>query len=124
MDTNKHSFQNRFKSFQYAFEGIATLFKEEPNAKIHLTIAILTIVAGFVFQISNTEWMVTCIFIGLVFALEAINTAIEHIANFISPERNEHIKKIKDLSAAAVLMVSLAAIVVGLIIFIPKILSL
>ena len=121
MKYNKFSILQRIKSFQYAYEGIHTLFKEEPNAKIHLVIAILTIVAGFIFQISNTAWLVICIFIGLVFALEVINTAIEHIANFISPERNEQIKKIKDLSAAAVLMVSLAAIAAGLIIFIPKI---
>ncbi|HNH01752.1 MAG TPA: diacylglycerol kinase family protein, partial [Leptospiraceae bacterium] len=100
---------------------ILLLIKEEHNARIHLFAAFLAISLGFYFSLSSIEWICLLITIGLVISLEAVNSAIENIADFISPERHKQIKKIKDLSAGAVLIVAIVAFVVGLILFLPKV---
>jgi diacylglycerol kinase len=123
MSLNKFSFSERIKSFKFAFNGLRVLFRDEHNARIHLFIALIVIITGFIFCISNLEWVAVIFAIGFVITTEIINTAIEQIANFISPEKNENIKKIKDLSAAAVLISSIAAFIIGLFIFIPKIID-
>lgn len=97
---------------------------EEHNARIHLVAAICAVIASIVFEISAFEWIAVIVAIGLVFALELMNSAIERIADFIAPEKNEKIKKIKDLSAAGVLISAITALIVGLIVFLPKILGL
>lgn len=116
----KFSIKERFQSFTYAFAGLKTLFKDEHNARIHLGIAITVIIAGIFFQISAIEWIVVCLLIGLVFALEIMNAAIENLSDFISPEYNDKIKKVKDLMAAAVLIAAITSIIAGFILFIPK----
>jgi len=78
------------------------------------------LIAGAIFRISTGEWIAVVFCIGLVFALELINSAIENIADFITIERNETIKKVKDLSAGAVLAAAIASAIIGLIIFLPK----
>jgi diacylglycerol kinase len=100
------------------------LFREEHNAWIHLLAALAAIAAGFFFQINASEWIAIVLSIGLVISAEAMNTAIENMADFISPEKNESIKRIKDIAAAAVLICALTAVVVGLIVFLPKVLHL
>lgn len=120
MKSQKFSISNRIKSFGYAINGLKILFKEEPNAKIQVLAAIAIVIAGFVFNISTSEWIAIILAIGFVLAMEAINTTIEGIADFISPEKNEMIKKIKDLSAAGVLISALTALIIGLIVFLPK----
>ncbi len=97
-------------------------FKEEANFRIHVVATIIVIAAGLFFQLSITEWLTIIIAIGLVLLTELLNTTIENIADFISPERHEKIKTIKDIAAAAVLISAIVALVVGLLIFIPKIL--
>jgi undecaprenol kinase/diacylglycerol kinase (ATP) len=82
------------------------------------------VTAGFVFKISLLEWIAVTICIGIVFTLELVNTAIENMANFVSKEYHESIKKVKDLAAAAVFVAAIAATIVGLIIFVPKIIEL
>ncbi|MDY0217015.1 MAG: diacylglycerol kinase family protein [Bacteroidales bacterium] len=124
MKHQKFSLSNRLKSFSYAFNGLKILIKEEHNARIHLFAAIVVVMAGFIFKISVNEWFVVLLAIGFVMVVEIINTAIESIANIISPEKDKRIKKIKDLSAAAVLISALTALVIGSIIFIPKLLNL
>lgn len=121
MKKQKFSLQNRLKSFSYAFNGLKVLFKEEHNARIHLLVTILVIILGLVFQVSLIEWIILIFAIGFVLISEIINTAIEQIADFISPQKHPKIKIIKDLAAASVLISSICAFVVGLIIFIPKI---
>lgn len=112
-------------SFGYALRGVFTLFKEESNAKIHLLLAVIAIAMGFWFHISAMEWIAVAIVIGLVFAMEAINTAIENLADYAcNNEIHPNIKKIKDLAAAAVLFSAIAALAAGLIIFLPKLLQL
>lgn len=127
MNEKKHrkfSLGERLKSFCYAFNGLKILWKEEHNARIHLIIAFLVVIAGFIFRISVTEWLAVLLSIGFVLALEIFNSSIENLADFVSPEKHEKIKKIKDLSAAGVLIAAITAFVVGLIIFLPKIFSL
>ncbi|MGI6048955.1 MAG: diacylglycerol kinase family protein [Petrimonas sp.] len=117
-------FKKRVHSFKYAFQGVATLFRETPNAIIHLIMAILAILLGIFFSISTTEWLAIIIVIGLVFAFEAINTSIETLSDFVCKQRNEAIKKVKDLVAAGVLVAAIAALATGILIFLPKIIEL
>ncbi len=117
------SWKKRAKSFTFAFAGIKLLLKEEHNALLHLGAAIGAIILGFVLKISSFEWLVVVMAIGAVFSAELFNTAIEHLCNYISPTNNIVIKKTKDLAAGGVLMVAIAALIAGLIIFVPKIIS-
>jgi diacylglycerol kinase len=119
----KFSILDRLKSFRFAFNGIKILFREEHNSIIHLISGICALIAGFVLNISLVEWIAIVFAIGLVLTLEIINSSIENIADFISAEQHEKIKKIKDLSAAGVLTASITALIIGLIVFIPKILN-
>ena len=112
----------RLASFRYAFSGLSVLGKE-PNARIHLVIAILTVTAGLIFHISTIEWCAVILCIGIVLALEAVNTAIEALCDHVSPEFAPMIKRAKDVAAAAVLLSAFAAVAVGLIIFLPKVLN-
>lgn len=124
MKHQRFSIQKRLKSFTYAFNGLRIMLKEEHNARIHMIVAIVVIVAGFFFEISTHEWISLVFAIGFVTSLEIVNSSIENIADFISPERDEKIKKIKDLAAAGVLLSAIAAMIIGLIIFTPKIIVL
>ncbi|WP_308993348.1 diacylglycerol kinase family protein [Mariniflexile litorale] len=118
----KESFvANRIKSIGYAFKGAILLLKNEASVKVQLTIALFVTVAGFFFHISSTEWITQLLAIGLVMSMEGINTAIEEMANFIHPEHHQKIGLIKDIAAGAVFFSSIFAIIIGLIIYLPKI---
>ena len=123
MEPKKFSLSDRLKSFNYAFNGLKILIQEEHNARIHFFIALIVIIGGFIYSISSMEWIIVIFAIGFVIAFELINTAIEQIANFISPEKHESIKRIKDIAAAAVLISVITAVLIGFIIFLPKIFS-
>ena len=117
--------KERAQSFKHAFNGIFILLIEERNARIQLLLAIAALIMGYFLRISPNEWIIVCLLIGLVLAMEAINSAIENLADFACNKRiEESIKKTKDLSAAAVLFSAIAALIAGLIIFLPKLLSL
>jgi len=118
----KYPIKKQLMSFKYAFNGLKIFIKEEHNAIIHVLIACCVVIAGFLFKISTVEWIAVIFCIALVLALELINSAIENTIDFISEEKNETFKKIKDLSAGAVLIAAIASAVVGGIIFLPKIL--
>jgi diacylglycerol kinase len=119
---DKFSLRKRLKSFAYAFNGLKILIKEEHNVRIHLAITVLTIIAGLVLRISSAEWLAVLLCIGLVFALEIINSALENLCDFVCTEKQNTIKKVKDLSAAAVLISAIISAIIGTIIFLPKIL--
>ena len=108
------------KSLSYAIQGISYLFRFERNAKIQSAIALMVIGLGFWLKISGNEWITILFGIGLVLAAEAFNTAIEHLCNLVEPNLNPKIKIIKDLSAGSVLIISIAASIIGIIIFLPK----
>ena len=126
MIKNKQAFSiaKRLKSFTFAFNGLKILLREEHNSWIHIAITICVVIVGFLLQISLIEWIAIVLCMGLVFALELVNSAIENIADFVSPQKNEIIKKVKDLSAAAVLIAAICSAIVGIIIFLPKIIDL
>lgn len=119
----KFSMVKQLKSFGFAFNGLKILFKQEHNARIHLFVAGLVIVAGFAFQLSKAEWIAVIFSKGFVITTETINTVIENIADFLTIEKNHQIKVIKDLSAAAVLISSITALIIGVLIFLPKIIE-
>ncbi|MFN0034580.1 MAG: diacylglycerol kinase family protein [Saprospiraceae bacterium] len=110
----------RAAGFRYAFQGLADLFKSQPNARIHLAAAALAVAAGFYFQISNMEWLAVVGCIVLVLSLEAMNTAIEHLTDLASPGFHPLAGKAKDVAAAAVLIAAFGSAVVGAIVFLPK----
>ncbi|MBD2702207.1 diacylglycerol kinase family protein [Spirosoma sp. BT702] len=109
-------FRKVIRSFRFAGQGIMDLFRFENNAKVHLLIAILVVLAGFALQLSRIEWAIILTQFGLVWAAEAFNTAIEKLCDFVSPDIHPQIKAVKDLSSGAVLLVAIAAAIVGLII--------
>ena len=117
------SISKRFKSFGYAFNGLKILIREEHNSRIHILAAMAAVIAGLFFQLSAIEWVAIVLAIGWVIALEIINSAIENLSDFVSPGQNEMIKKIKDLSAAGVLVGAITAVIIGLIVFVPKIME-
>lgn len=106
-------------SFACAFRGIAALLKSEVHARIHLTASIAVILLGWWFGITRGEWIAIVLAIGIVWVAEALNTAIEYVADLAHPDEHPEVKKLKDLAAAAVLFASVAALVVGLIVFLP-----
>ena len=117
----KFSLSKRIKSFGYAFNGLKVLFYEEHNSRIHLFATALAIALGWALKISGNEWCFLTLVIGAVFASELFNSAIENLADHFSPEIHENIKKVKDLSAAAVLICAIVALAVACLIFLPKI---
>lgn len=120
--TKKESFLvNRLKSLGFACKGAWLLLKTEASIQIQFVIAVLMTVAGFYFNISSTEWMLQILAIGLIMSIEGLNTAIEEIADFIHPEHHTKIGFIKDVAAGAVFIAAVAAILIGLIIYLPKI---
>lgn len=121
MKQQKFSIKKRMQSFTHAFNGLKVLITEEHNVWIHLLAMCLVIILGFVYNVSQTEWIELVFAIGFVLAMEAVNSAIENLSDHVSPERHELIKKVKDISAAAVLISAVTALVIGLVIFIPKV---
>ncbi|MBM6805128.1 diacylglycerol kinase family protein [Bacteroides caecicola] len=120
MKNDGFTLRKRLLSFRYAFNGIKWLIGHEHNAWIHCFAAVCVIVAGLIVRLSAGEWIAVVFSIGSVLAAEAVNSAIEALADVISPDYNEAIGRAKDMAAGAVLMLAVAAATIGLIIFIPK----
>ena len=112
--------KNRIRSVGFALKGIFLLLRTEASIQIQFGIAIVMTIAGFYFQISNTEWILQLFAIGLVMGIEGVNTAIEKISDYIQPKNDPKIGFIKDISAGAVMIVSIVATIIGLIIYVPK----
>lgn len=108
-------------TFKYAISGIKKAFESELNIRLHVLASVLVLIAGWYFAISNYEWMLVVICIGMVISAEMINTAVEYLVDLVSPGHNELAGKIKDIAAGAVLIAAVCALITGLIIFLPKI---
>lgn len=117
----KHS---TLKSFSYAFSGIKTALKEEPNFKIHIAIATIVFIFAYVLKLAPLEWLTLVLTISMVLILELVNTSLEALIDIVSPQIQEKARIAKDVAAASVLVASICAIIVGFVIFLPKILSL
>ena len=110
----------RLKSIGFAWRGLVKLVTTEHSVMVQFTIALSLIVAGFLCDISLTEWMMQTLATGLVLGVEGLNTAIEKMCDFVHPMYHKKIGFIKDISAGAVFFVALTAIAIGLLIYVPK----
>ena len=115
------SIRARVRSIRYAWEGVNAFFDSQHNAIIHFYFTIFVMIAAIFFRASDTELVALVIVAGFVWAAEIFNTAIEKMMDLVSPEKHPKVKFIKDVAAAAVLISAMTAIIVGLVIFIPKI---
>lgn len=123
MEKKRFSLVARARSFKYAGRGIARLIGREHNAWIHCAVAVCVIVAGGLLGLSTLEWVAVTLCIGAVLAAEGINTAIEALCDRVSPGYDEAVKHAKDLAAGAVLILAVMSVVVGLLIFVPKLIA-
>ncbi len=120
----KYSIKRFFKSFTYAFEGIKTASKTEQNFMFDFVFGILTIILGFLLKLSLIEFAIVLLAIGLVVSLELINTAIEYTIDMAMPQINPLAKAAKDIASGAVLFSAFIAFIIGIIIYLPKVISL
>ena len=122
-NNNKRKWKNRdvISSLEFALTGIFTAFKEEKNMRSHVLSAVAAIIAGLIFRISATEWLFLLLSIFLVIAFEIMNSAVENVVDLASDYHfSMRAKNAKDMAAGAVLVVSVFAVITGLIIFLPK----
>jgi diacylglycerol kinase (ATP) len=113
-------FSGRLKSVGFAVKGALKLITSEHSVMVQSSLAVLMTVAGFYFKIDRYEWMMQILAFGLVLGVESLNTAVEKIADFVHPEYHERIGFIKDIAAGAVMFAALAAMAIGLLIYVPK----
>lgn len=113
-------FTGRLKSIKYAFIGAYKLISTEHSIMVQSVLSLVLVAAGIYFNISRTEWLFQIMATGLVLSIEGLNTALEKICDFIHPDFEKRIGFIKDISAGAVLFAAMAAIAIGLLIYVPK----
>lgn len=111
-------------SFSYPIKGLRYAYRNEQNLAVDVGVSLLVLIAGVIFKIEKTEWIVVIFAIGAVLSLELVNTAIEAVVDLVTEEYHPLAKVAKDTSAAAVFVIAIVAAIVGLIIFIPKIIEL
>lgn len=121
---SKFSWRKRVMAFKYTWHGFKALLRYEHNARIHMVAAAAAIVAGAFFRLARWEWCAVVICIGLVISAEALNSAVEALADRITTEHDPLIGRAKDFGATAVTLLALAAVGVGCIVFIPKFIAL
>ena len=121
MMSEKFSLLARFKSFKFAFKGLRLAIRDEHNFKVHPFAAALVITLGFYFGITTAEWLWAVVAIAMVMTAELFNSAIEKLVDLVSPGHNHKAGAIKDIAAAAVLIATIAAAIIGVIIFYPYI---
>lgn len=112
-------FRKRIKSFYYAFQGIQFLFHSQFHSKIHLFFTFAVIFNGLFFKVTKVEWLILFLCVGMVWSLEALNTAVEKIVDLITLESHPKAKHAKDVAAGAVLITSIISAIIGFWIFIP-----
>ncbi len=112
------------RSFGYAWHGLKYAFATQINFRIHLALAALAIGLGIGLHISPIEWVIVLLCIAMVLFAELINTALEKLADVVQRDHHPEIKLVKDISAGAVLVVAIMSAITGIIIFLPKIITL
>jgi diacylglycerol kinase (ATP) len=116
----ENQIMKRLYSFKYAFKGIGFMMRTQKNAWIHLSVALLVIVLSIIYKLEKLEWCLMIVAIGLVLMAEMFNTAIEFITDLLSPDYQKKAGRAKDLAAGAVLISAITSALIGLFIFIPK----
>lgn len=124
MKDEERSYFNKKTPFNAAFNGLKIAFSTQKHVKLHLLSALWVCAAAYFLNVSLTEWAILILIISAVFGAEIMNTSVEALCDFIEPKFNSKIGIIKDLAAASVLCISLCAAIIGLIIFLPKIILL
>jgi diacylglycerol kinase (ATP) len=109
------------KGFAYAFSGIAKVFISEQNFRFHTFATFVVVATGFYFNVSKNEWIALVFAIGAVLTAEAFNSAVEKLVDMVSPQQHPQAGWIKDVAAGAVLLISIATAIVGLVVFVPYI---
>ena len=109
----------KIRSMGYAMKGLWIAFKEEHNFRFELMAALIAVALGWYLKISPLEWLFIVVAIGLVLTAEVFNTALEELCDMLRQTHDPHVAKIKDLSAAAVFLVAITALIIGCSIFIP-----
>ena len=115
----KYDFKKQSRSFGYAWKGIRCCIGKEQNLSFHLIATVVTVIAGFLLEITRIDWMIVILCIGVVIAAELFNSAIEKLVDLVSPERHPIAGQVKDIAAGAVLVCAATAAIIGLIVFIP-----
>jgi diacylglycerol kinase (ATP) len=113
--------RRRAASFGYALQGVAAALRSEVHLQFHAAATVVVIGLGFYFRLSWLEWALVSLAVGLVWSLELLNTAVEAVVNLVSPEYHPLAGRAKDVAAGAVLVGAVAALVVGLLIFGPRV---
>ena len=107
----------------WAIRGIGSIFRTEMSVRIQLVVALLMAAAGFFFRIDRFEWIAVVLAMAIVLVAEAFNTALENLADAVHPDQHPLVGRAKDIAAGAVLIAAIAASVIGLIVFLPQVLS-
>ena len=115
----KYDFKKQLRSLGYAWKGIRCCIGKEQNLSLHLIATVVTVIAGFLLEITRIDWMIVILCIGVVIAAELFNSAIEKLVDLVSPERHPIAGQVKDIAAGAVLVCAATAAIIGLIVFIP-----
>jgi len=115
--------KNRLQGFRYAAKGLRIAFATQPNFRIHCLAAVFALALNVILQVSAMEWVVITIAIAMVLVAEILNSSLEFLGDAISTEYHEAIGKAKDLGAAAVLVSAIAAAILGLVVYVPKIMG-
>ncbi|SFA95676.1 diacylglycerol kinase family protein [Bacillus sp. cl95] len=112
------------KSFGFAIEGITQGIKEEKNMRIHLFFSIIALSISIMLSLSSLEWVLIILCIGGMLALELVNSALERVVDMVTKEYHPLAKQAKDMAAGAVFLYAIISVIIGLIIFMPKLISL
>jgi diacylglycerol kinase (ATP) len=121
--TNGSWLARRVRSFGYAWKGIVWLIQSQPNAQIHLVATVCAVAVAFWLRITAGEWCAVLIVTGMVWSAEALNSALELLADHLAPDEHPHVGKAKDIAAGGVLAAAIVAATVGVIVFGPKLLG-
>lgn len=112
------------RSVRYAIAGIVHAFRTEKHVQIHFVVAIIVAIFAFIFSVSKLEWLILIVVIGMTISLELVNTAIERVVDMVSEHYHPLAKTAKDCAAGAVLISAIASVIIGCIIFIPRLFEL
>lgn len=123
LDADKRRKHPLASSFKFGFEGIASAAAKERNVQIHIGISVFVILAGFIFSISKYEWIAIILSIGGMISMELMNTAIERTVDLFTKEYHPLAKQAKDIAAGAVLVFAIASVLIGLVIFLPRLIA-
>jgi diacylglycerol kinase (ATP) len=123
MKPQEFSIRARLRSFRFAWDGIASFFQREHNAWLHFMATIAVFTTAMLVGVTQTELLALIFAIGFVWVAEMFNTCIERVMDFVSEQKHPEIKFIKDLAAGAVLTASVTALIIGAVVFIPKLIG-